>query len=149
MAEQIERIVELKAEGKTPKEIGEELGISPQKVGTEFKKYELSLLDEEESTEQVNLPEVNDNGCYTFKASEYEEYSKANGRTAFGGKVGKKVKATKEELRALINSYWTPSRVMEKFQMDEDDLMKLVVTLSHAELRDKLIVCNFKLDFFR
>ena len=84
-----------------------------------------------------------------FDAEEYAEYSIANGRTRYGGVKGVKVNATVEELRALINSNWKPSMVMEKWQMDDEELQQLVWALSQKELRDKPIKLDIKNDFFR
>lgn len=93
--------------------------------------------------------EVVGSGPVVRTAEEYAEYSLANGRTRFGGEKGVKVEATIEELRALINSKWKPSMIMEKFQIDEEELKQLVWALSKRELRDKPIHFDIKNDFFR
>lgn len=85
----------------------------------------------------------------TMTQPEYEEYSLANGRTRYGGEKGVKVAATIEELRAYINSGWKPSMLMEKWQMDEEELTQLTWRLARAELRDRKPTINFKQDFFR
>lgn len=93
--------------------------------------------------------EIVSSGIQVMSAEEYMEYSKANGRTAFGGEKGVKIDASVEELRALINSKWKPSMVMEKFQWDEEDLKQKVWALSKKELREKPIHFDVKNDFFR
>lgn len=93
--------------------------------------------------------EVISSGVVVRTAEEYAEYSKANGRTSFGNEIGVKVDFRPEELRALINSNWKPSMVMEKFQIDEEELKQAVWQLSKLELRDKPVHFDVKNDFFR
>lgn len=79
---------------------------------------------------------------------EYATYSKANGRV-MGRLKGTKTKPTIEELRALINSNWTPSMVMDKHGIDAEELKQLVWALSTRELRDKPIHYDIARDSFR
>lgn len=78
---------------------------------------------------------------------EYADYSKQNGRV-MGRVAGTKTVCSIEELRALINSNWTPSMVMEKHGISADELQQLVWQLSLKELRDKPIKYDIKRDFF-
>lgn len=165
----IETIVRLRAEGFKPKQIAEQLSteeepVKYQEVVKLAKEYDLAQSDtdggddEFEETkpkppkkkalegEVITKPEK---FMATMTQPEYEEYSLAAGRTRYGGEKGVKVHATIEELRAYINSHWTPSMLMEKWQMDEEELKQLVWKLSKAELRDRPIKVNFKNDFFR
>lgn len=152
----IEQILLLKEEGKTNKEIAEELSVEGeepltyQAIGKIIKDNSpdvpKALKKQALEGEVVTKPEK---FMATMTQPEYEEYSLANGRTRYGGEKGVKVNATIEELRAYINSYWTPSMLMEKWQMTEKELEQLVWKLSRAELRDKPIKVNFKNDFFR
>lgn len=69
-------------------------------------------------------------------ASEYDTYSAANGRYR-GRKEGKKTVCTIEELRALINSKYTPKMIMQKHGLSAEEFKQLVWALSKSELRDK------------
>ena len=80
-------------------------------------------------------------------AAEYAEYSAQNGRY-MGRKLGTKTKPTIEELRACINSNWTPKRFMDKHGLDADDLKQIVWKLSLAELRGKSIKYSIEQNFF-
>ncbi len=86
-------------------------------------------------------------GCLTMTPDEYRAYSASNGRI-MGRLPNQKSKCTIEELRALINSDWTPSMVMEKHGMSENDLQQLIWKLSSQELRDRPIKLEIKRDFF-
>jgi len=163
----LEAIIRLRAEGLKPKQIATELTteeepITFQAVVKMAKEYDLSQAkDEFEPTPTPKegggvIPtfkplegEVIIKNSKTYTAEEYGDYSAANGRTRYGNEKGVKVKATIEELRAYINSHWTPKMLMEKWQMNEEELKQLVWKLSRAELRDKPVKVNFKNDFFR
>ena len=164
----IETIIRLRTEGLKPKAIAEHISteeapVTYQEVVKLAKEYDLAQTandgedDEFEDTpkppkkkalegEVITKPEK---FMATMTQPEYEEYSLAAGRTRYGGEKGVKVNATIEELRAYINSHWTPSMLMEKWQMTEEELKQLVWKLSKAELRDRPIKVNFKNDFFR
>lgn len=172
----LEAIIRLRAEGLKPKQIAtqistEEDPITFQAVVKLAKEYDLSqVVDEFAEVKPVGVKpeevkpkeggavvptfkplegEVLIKNSKTFTAEEYGDYSVKNGRTRYGNVKGVKVKATIEELRAYINSHWTPSMLMEKWQFTEDELTQLVWKLSRAELRDKPVKVNFKNDFFR
>ena len=85
--------------------------------------------------------------CLTFTPDEYKAYSAESG-LIMGRKPDQKVKCTIEELRAAINSDKTPSWLMEKTGMTENDLQQLIWRLSAKELRDNPIKLNIKRDFF-
>ena len=143
MAEEIntDLVADYVATGLSNKEIAE-------KISTEETPVSYQAIAKIRKTLVVPT-EVVPVGCQTFSAKEYAEYSKANGRTAFGGEVGKKMNPKLEEIRALINSKWTPSMVLEKFQLEEIDLAFMVRELSLLEMRDKEIKCDFKNNLFR
>lgn len=86
-------------------------------------------------------------GCLVFTPDEYKDYSAAQGKI-YGRKPNQKTECTIEELRALINSDWSPAMVMEKHGMTEGDLQQLIWKLSKEELRDNAIKLNFKRDQF-
>lgn len=164
----IETIIRLRTEGFKPKAIAdkistEEVPVTYQEVVRLAKEYDLAQKGDDEfedtkppKTKAVTKPvlkgEVVDKPekfSATMTQPEYEDYSLSAGRTRYGGEKGVKAVATIEELRAYINSNWTPSMLMEKWQFTEEDMEQLVWKLSKAELRDKPIVVNFKNDFFR
>ncbi len=66
---------------------------------------------------------------------EYKAYSAEQGRI-MGRDPKQKTQCSIEELRALINSNWTPKMIMEKHGMDAEDFKQLVWRLSKKELRD-------------
>ncbi len=143
----IEKIMQMKAEGFSNKEIAEKLGteelpLTYQAVGKIIK----------DNTPKVTLEVAEIKPARVFKtmtSTEYEEYSLANGLTRYGGEKGLKVNATIEELRAYINSGWKPSMLREKWQMSEEELKQLTWKLAKAELRDRQPTINYKQDFFR
>ena len=99
--------------------------------------------------------EINDmsnglNGNMNIKVmtpDEYREYSKEKG-LIMGRHPNQKTKCSIEELRALINSNWTPKMVMEKHGLSAEDLKQLVWKLSKVELRDKPIKFSIEGNFF-
>lgn len=157
----VQLILDYTAAGMKPSEIATKLSTEDAKVTHQAITKVIKDNKPEEETATSNAPAKTSNpvkaelvppapiGCITRTAAEYAEYSLSQGRTRYGGVKGVKVKATPEELRALINSHWTPSMCMEKWQYTETDLKWLVRELSELELRDKDIICNFKQDFFR
>jgi len=136
-----EQIVQMSKEGFTATEIGEKFGISKQKVGQVVARSKKALVPEI----------VKPSGIKVFSTTEYEKYSKENGRTSTGGEIGKEVPYTIEELRVHINSDWKPSMVMEKKQISAEKLQGIVNALSVREMRSKSqrIKVDFKRDFFR
>ena len=90
---------------------------------------------------------VTPGGIKVMTAEDYGKYSKENGRI-MGRKPDQKTECTIEELRALINSNWSPKMVMEKHGIDADELKQLVWALSKAELRDKPIKYSIERDQF-
>jgi len=118
---------------------GKELNVPPAPKPTTKDKTVVAELVDEDGEGHIK----------TFTAEQYGDYSKANGRTRDGGKVGKLVPATKEMLRAYISSGWTPNMLKEKWQMNNFQLVTLVHELAKAELRDRAPTVNFKQDFFR
>ena len=140
MAEVTEQeVLDLLAQGKTPAAVGEELGISAQKVGSIRKASEKNSFAEAEVVGTISVR----------TAEEYAKYSKANGRTAYGGEIGVKYDCSIEDLRAKINSGWKPSMIMEKYQIDKDELKQLVWALSKRELRERPVSFNLEHDSFR
>lgn len=114
-------------------------------MAEEVKNKAVAKKSEKVEAELVEQP----SGIVVRTAEEYAEYSLSQGRTRFGGEKGVKVPVTVEELRALINSNWRPSMVMEKFQLDEEEHKQLVWALSKKELRDSPIGFDLKHDMYR
>jgi hypothetical protein len=146
-----EQINELLATGMSKTEVGEEFGLSPQKIGMILK----SSAPVVESDIEVPAGkfakefEQSETGKITIMtAEEYGDYSKANGRFE-GRKKGQKTEATIEELRALINSGRKPQYMMDKWGLDEEEFKDLVWKLSKRELRDKPLRFDIKRDFIQ
>jgi len=76
---------------------------------------------------------------------QYRESSKKRG-LVMGRHPSQKTKCTVEELRALINSNWTPSMIMEKHGISAEDFKQLVWKLSKKELRDTPIRFSIERD---
>ena len=85
--------------------------------------------------------------CITMTPDEYRVHSAAQGRI-MGRLPNQKTKCSTEELRAAITSDKTPSWMMEKHGMSENELQQLVWKLSIEELRDRPVKLNIKRDFF-
>jgi len=85
------------------------------------------------------------NASMVFTPTEYAAWCKQNG-TIMGRKPGEKTKATIEELRAYINSGWTPSMFMEKHGLSAEDFKQLVWKLSKREMRDRPIRYSIERD---
>lgn len=157
--EQEQQVMELLATGLSPAEVGERVGLTAAKVGMIRKANtpdkgadgennpEKKLV--KKSKDVVEAEIVPSKEVHVMKAEEYMKYSKDNGRTAFGGKIGEKLDCSVEALRAYINSGWKPSMIMEKYQIDEKELEQLVWKLSKRELREKPIAFSVKHDVFR
>ena len=155
-----EELLGYSAEGKTATEIGVIVGLTPQKVGALLKaaKIEAGIIEEPKAAKPTTVVIADVEKSELAKAGEkitirtaeeYFAYQKSQGRTAFGGEIGKKIPISVEELRAYINSKWTPSMVMEKYQLDVDDLQQAVWKLSKKELREKPISFNLKYNIFK
>ena len=166
-AEQIQTLLD---EGKTKTEIGEQFGITSQKVGkilaadkpklkdepltgtpaTTDKAIKADIVDEIPASvfaKEYNAGDITAHSNITIlTATEYAEYSKANGRV-MGRKVGQKTKCSIEELRALINSKWTPKQIIAKHGMSDEDFKQLVWSLSKQELRDRPLKFDISQDF--
>lgn len=142
----VEKILQMKNEGFSNKEIAEKLSteefpLTYQAVG--------KVIKDNSAPAKVVKTEVVPKGIQTFSAEEYGDYSQKNGRTRYGGEKGVKVEATIEMLRAYINSGWKPTMLIEMWQMTEKELIQLTWKLAKAELRDREPTVNFKQDFFR
>ena len=75
----------------------------------------------------------------TMKASEYEEWSKKQGKV-FGRDPNQFTPITEEKLRILIKTGWTRAMVKEHFGYDDKKLDELLVRMSHKERLDKVQV---------
>lgn len=106
---------------------------------------EINRMDEEGVT--IVNGEVVGTGILVMTPDEYREYGAKNG-TIFGRIKGQVTKCSIEELRALINSNWTPSMIMEKHGMNAEALKQLVWKLSKKELRDTPVKFDIKRDMF-
>ncbi len=87
------KIVEMSKEGFTNKEIANTLSTDDDKISYQ-------AVAKIVKANEVIVPEVVVGTISVRTASEYAEYSKANGRTSYGGEVGVETKPTIEELRA-------------------------------------------------
>ena len=106
---------------------------------------ELETMGENETL--IINGEVQGTGVKVMTPDEYRDYSKAKG-TIMGRLPNQKSVCSIEELRALINSDWSPSMVIEKHGMTEGELQQLVWKLSLKELRDRPIKLDIKRDLF-
>lgn len=140
---EIEKIVQMNKEGFSNKEIAEKLGTEEEPLTYQA----VAKIIKENKVESVAVSVVGT--ISTRTAEEYEKYSLSQGRTSMGGEIGVKVEASKEDLRAKINSGWKPSMFLEKWQMSEEELKQLTWALAKSELRDREPVINYKQDFFR
>jgi hypothetical protein len=140
---EIEKIVQMNKEGFSNKEIAEKLGTEEEPLTYQV----VAKIIKENKVESVAVSVVGT--ISTRTAEEYEKYSLSQGRTSMGGEIGVKVEASKEDLRAKINSGWKPSMFLEKWQMTEEELKQLTWVLAKSELRDREPVINYKQDFFR
>ena len=140
---EIEKIVQMNKEGFSNKEIAEKLGTEEEPLTYQA----VAKIIKENKVESVAVSVVGT--ISTRTAEEYEKYSLSQGRTSMGGEIGVKVEASKEDLRAKINSGWKPSMFIEKWQMSEEELKQLTWALAKSELRDREPVINYKQDFFR
>jgi len=144
-----EKNVELESKANEPTEL---IALSDE---NELLKNEIiankSHTEKSEARLMAMIGSMEDSGdtgaCLTMTPDEYKAYSAAQGRI-MGRLPNQKTKCSIEELRAAINSNKTPSWLMEKHGMNENDLQQLIWRLSSQELRDKPIKLNFKRDFF-
>ena len=83
--------------------------------------------------------------CITMTAEEYGVYSAQKG-THMGRKLNKKTNPTIEDLRAKINSNWTPSIFMAAHGLSVEDFKQLVWKLSKKEMRDNPIRFSIERD---
>jgi|SaaInlLV_10m_DNA_3_1039740.scaffolds.fasta_scaffold01567_7 hypothetical protein len=141
----VEKIIEMNAEGFSNKEIAEELGTEEEPLTYQA----VAKIVKASKPEVVKAVVANVGTMTTRTAEEYEEYSLSQGRTSMGGEIGVKVDATIEDLRAKITSGWKPSMFLEKWQMNEEELKQLTWALAKSELRDRQPTINYKQDFFR
>jgi hypothetical protein len=84
---------------------------------------------------------------HVMTPDEYRGFSAKSGRI-MGRLPDQKTDCSIEELRALINSNWTPKMIMEKHGLDESDLKQLVWKLSKKELRDTPIKYSVEANYF-
>jgi len=101
----------------------------------------VSVIEDMEQPVVIN-GQVQAEGCKVFYGNGYTE-----DLIRRGIKVVSKFDI--ETLRTFINSDWSPSMVMEKFGLTQQELQSYVWRLSEAELRgDRPIKLNFKRDVF-
>ena len=140
---EVDKIVQMNKEGFSNKEIAEKLGTEEEPLTYQA----VAKIVKENKVESVAVSVVGT--ISTRTAEEYEKYSLSQGRTSMGGEIGVRIEASKEDLRAKINSGWKPSMFLEKWQMTEEELKQLTWALAKSELRDRQPVINYKQDFFR
>jgi hypothetical protein len=115
------------------------------------KEKEVRLTQDIEKMEEQNFDIVGGQvvglNIKVLTPDEYRDYSAEQG-LIMGRRPDQKTKCSIEELRALINSNWTPKMVMEKHGIDAGDLQQLVWRLSKKELRDNPIKYSIEGNFF-
>lgn len=146
-----EQINELLATGMTKTEVGEQFGLTPQKVGMIIKsetKTEVVTGDVEKPAAMFAKTYEPSGKIVTMTTEEYQEYSEANDRFE-GRKRGEKVQPTIEELRALINSGRKPQYMIRKWGISAEEFKDLVWKLSKRELRDAPLRFDIERDFIQ
>lgn len=147
-----EQINELLATGMTKTEVGEQFGLTPQKVGMIISKAEAKTGvvtgDVEKPASMFAKTYELSGKIVTMTTEEYQEYSEANDRFE-GRKRGEKVQPTIEELRALINSGRKPQYMLRKWGISEAEFKDLVWKLSKRELRDAPLRFDIQRDFIQ
>ena len=76
-----------------------------------------------------------------MSVEEYKEWSKSQGKI-MGREPNQKTYPTEEELRILINTGYTRSMIKEKHGLDDNDIDKLLISMSNKERRDKPVVLH-------
>ena len=154
----IKDILKLKKDGKTDKEIGDELKITRQKVYALVKKHEYEesnkvVKDEfpaEMFAKKTNVvKDESMGGCIIMTAREYHDYSEANGRYQ-GLKEGQKTILDPMELRVSITGIQrgdrsavdTKNHLMAKHGLTEDDIRKVAMKLTKEEEISYREVCK-------
>lgn len=134
---------------KTNAQLEEELALVKEQLKTKEER-EAELTDEIKEMENRDFKAVGGrvgNNIRVLTPDEYREFSAESG-LIMGRDPKVKTKCSVEELRALINSKWTPSMVMEKHGLSAEDLKQLVWKLSKAELRGSPIKYSIERDNF-
>ena len=73
-----------------------------------------------------------------FTPDEYREWSKSQGRIM--GRLPNQVTIpTEEEMRVLINSGYTRAMIMEKHGVSNEQIDRLLVSMSNKERRDRVV----------
>ena len=135
---------------KTKEELQEENKALAAKL-SEKEEKEQQLVEEIEAMQDRDFKAVDGvvagTNIRVMTPDEYREYSSERG-LIMGRRPDVKTNCSIEELRALINSKWTPSMVMEKHGLNAEDLKQLVWKLSKKEMREKPIKYSIERDFF-
>jgi len=71
-------------------------------------------------------------GCMVMTASEYDAYSKSNGRI-FGREVDAKTPMTSEEFVVLHNSGWSPKMMMDKHGLTLEELQNVASNVAKIQ----------------
>ena len=144
---ELDKIVGLTKDGKTPSEIGKELSISHQRVSAVIRKHEAENKPEQEFSPHLFAKSHNDiiddgsmGSAVIMSAAEYHEYCTANG-TYMGRKDGVKTKLNPGELRVhitLIKTGRSTAPVILKHLMDKHGIeLKDVVACAHELAREE------------
>ena len=141
-------LLELSEEGLSPKEIGVKFGLSAQKVGGLIKKAKMEL-DMEKSPDEIPpevfaksskiIKDASMGGSVVMTATEYNEYSLANGRYQ-GRKEGEVTKLDAMELRIAINGIGADrsgkdvlEHLKNKHGIDDDGIRRVAMALTKEE----------------
>lgn len=76
-----------------------------------------------------------------MSVDEYKEWSASQGRI-MGRLPNQKTYPKEEEMRILINSGYTRAMVKEKHGLDDNEINKILVSMSNKERRDKVVVLH-------
>ncbi len=151
MSEEIEEIEETKPEKLSMKSLQEQIdnmNKTEEEIEAEVERRVTAAIEAMGDKEfKVKNGRIAGTKILVMTPDEYRVHSAKSG-LIMGRKEGEVTKCSIEELRALINSNWTPSMVMEKHGMNVEGLKQLVWKLSKEELREKPIKFNIERDFF-
>ena len=98
-----------------------------------------SLEDKLEAKEfPTIITNPNESVSMVMSPDEYREYSLKNGRIM--GRLPNQVTfPTEEEMRVLINSGYTRAMITEKHGVNNEQIDRLLVSMSNKERRDKVV----------
>ena len=96
----------------------------------------------EEKLETKEFPTIitdtNESSCMVMTPDEYREYSLRIG-IIMGRLPNQVTMPTEEEMRVLINSGYTRAMITEKHGVNNEQIDRLLVSMSNKERRDKVV----------